>query len=209
LESEQFRTEADLAGTYAGLFAPALEHAFGDVRVRAHQIGAGAAGSFHGAFLSGDRAFAFVGRVREEAALDAAVVASAATRLLERELPVPDPGRTLAEVAELFSCETLECVFWHEGSDAVERWSMTAGAEAPVRQGLPLTWRAPLVLHTLGAEAGSVIDQYLSFFGHMTAEDAFEEIAAALPPGRAGSLMLLQRSTPITAEGSCPERSRA
>jgi hypothetical protein len=130
------------------------------------------------------------GRVGSGRPLDSALAASAAVALLRRALAACDTESALARVGERFALLRLDCLCWRPGDEAAELWQC-AGSAPPSRRRVPLPLRAALALHSFEGEAAATIDRYVSAFADLSPAELLEDLAAALPPGASGSLLVL------------------
>jgi HAMP domain-containing protein len=193
IEAERSRTREDLAQAYVEQFWLPLDAAMAGVRVIARHLGARPAGTFYAAVAASDGAYAFVGRVHEAEALDAAVAASAAASLFGQLITSLPPEIAFARATELFSFETLQCLRWTATGDTAE-WFCSAAPGAPVtRHAVCLADGAPFTLHTFDGEAASIIERYSRRFADLPIEELLADLTAALPAGAAGSLLMLAR----------------
>lgn len=208
IEGEQFRTDADLARVYLEQCCPPLRADLGGVRVAARRVGPGSAalaapagkdaaptGAFYTAFEAVPGEYcAAAGRVKASGKLESAIEASAVAAHLRRAVGEQAPEAALADLAEQFSLESLECLYWRTGADAADGWNLMASAPL-TRRSVPLHLHVAIVLHPFEGDTAALIDRYARAFAALPPEELLEDLAAALPTTASGSLMVVKAAT--------------
>lgn len=196
IDGEQFRTQADLAVTYRGLFSPPLQEQHAGVSVATRLAAGRPTGDFCGTLVAAGRAHVVLGRVRAQADLAAVTLASAAHSLLRSQLAVSEPGRALAEVCDLFDVETCLCVCWREGDAAVQWWAHGSAAGGPVTEGsTPLVAGESVIFQTLTAADGAAACSYAELFRHLPPAQLTEELMAVIGDVPHGAVAALGRQS--------------
>lgn len=168
IESERFRTQADLAKTYNETFWNPQEKTFGDVEVAARLISKRPTGDFFGVFQAAGniketqkrntsaeggceqsrREYAILGRVRAKEELDSVTLASAAFSLIRQELSKTEPEQVFKDVCELFDVETWECIYWDEAGSEIQWLGYNPDGGPPLQRKMPLQEQRTLAFHT-------------------------------------------------------------
>jgi HAMP domain-containing protein len=210
IEGEQFRTHAELAMSYAEMFRPPIAADFGEFRCATRSAGQDF-GLFWTAFETPEGFCMALGHVKDDDDVSTAIAGSAAVRYLKHRLTKSEARQALTELSELFHPDFLECYCF--GDASVDHWRIGAvGAPAPVGlphppsalapvglphppsalvvQSFPADSRRRWILHRFVPDAGRMVDEYLTAFGHHTPDDLAHDIIAALPPGSAGALIV-------------------
>jgi hypothetical protein len=202
IEGEQFRTEADLACCYVEQCCTPLGLDLGGVRIAARHVSAGspadrrASGSFYDAFRTpAGLCCALVGQVTLAGALQSAIEASAAGACLRRELSERPPQAALATALTRFSFDRLACLCWRPDHETADFWQYTAAGAPPERSAVPLRPQVARALHTFAPEPAALIQCYVEAFAALSPAELLEDLAAALPSGAAGSLLVLKAVT--------------
>ena len=62
----------------------------------------------------------------------------------------------------------------------------------PTRRTVPLQPHVPHALHPFEGRTAEIIDRYAHAFPELSPEELLEDLAAALPPGTSGSLIVVK-----------------
>ena len=208
LESEQFRTDADLARTFGETFLPRIAGSLGPVEMIAAPVpdgrprGDNEPARFYGATSAreGRLARAFFGTVRadtkESGPLETTLTASAVAALLTEELAHRDPMTAFAHTCDLFTVEMLtvvECQQMGAEYSAVE-YIFDINDQRPSGDQLGLAPNEPLILLSgegLG-ELRSRLAAYARLFGTLSPEELWSDLRQMLPPDvNVGSLFVV------------------
>lgn len=185
IEGEQFRTHAELAASYAGMFRPPISEDIGAFRIVARSTGQDF-GLFWTAFESAGGSCLALGHLTAEDDVATVITASAATGYLQHRLTKADAAEAIKEVAELFKPDFFECLCF--GGGTVDHWSLQPGG--PIVESYPVDARVVWILHRFEPDAGSLVDQYVRVFGQRAPDDLAHDILAALPAGSEGALVI-------------------
>jgi hypothetical protein len=191
IEGEQFRTDTELADTYATLFRPPLDVTTGGIRFFGGAVGDRGIGAIWLVADPGDGPCAVIGHVAEIETIEASVAASSAIRFLQDLLPAHGIERSLGEAAALFTFSDLLCLQVRRGRggvEAVETCRCSSTDPDPARQTHASV--LPHAIHTLGSEVDPIVDRYLELFGALPVDELWRDLVAALPPDATGVLVI-------------------
>lgn len=218
IEGEQFRTHAELAASYAGMFRPPVSEEVGGLHVAVSTSGQDF-GLFWTAFETGGTVCIALGHLTAEDDVSTVIAASAATRYLKHRLTKDDAGDTISEIVDLFKPDFFECYCLTGGT--VDHWTLTtadlddeelpegqrssfSNVVRPAVQSYPADSRRLWTIHRFSPNADSIVNQYIRVFGHHGPDDLVHDILAALPTGTEGALLVagIQRPAAATASSS-------
>jgi len=209
IEGEQFRTHAELAASYAGMFRPPISEDVGGMRVAVTAAGQDF-GLFWTAFETAGTICIALGHLRGDDDVDTVITASAATRYLKHRLTREEAGATIGEIVDLFKPDFFEC--YCLTGDAVDHWTLvpiddarktgeghqTLNALRPAVQSYPAGSRTLWTIHRFSPNADALVEQYVRVFGHHGPDDLVHDIVAALPTGTEGALLVAGAAKPVT-----------
>jgi len=203
IEGEQFRTHAELAASYAGMFRPSISEDVGGMRVAITAAGQDF-GLFWTAFETDGTVCIALGHLKGDDDVDTVIAASAATRYLKHRLSRQEAGATIGEIVDLFKPDFFECYCITAGT--VDHWTLapvddgtpsTSNALRPAVQSYPAGSRTLWTIHRFSPNSDALVEQYVRVFGHHGPDDLVHDIVAALPTGTEGALLVAGAAKPV------------
>lgn len=185
--------------TYRERTLPAVARRIGGRFVMARYLGGVQVGSFFGVAQTGERGFAFLGRVPGPSTLSTAVRAGTAARwlvgALEAKEPVQDPAR---RAAEMFGLSELSLLSWREDSQESPILFSGGPGDASQLPGSSLHFCCAgdrvAVLHSLDPDGARALNAYLGFFACGHEGSVSDRLRSTLDGFSSGPLVVVERS---------------
>ncbi|MDG2238817.1 MAG: hypothetical protein P8L30_01210 [Longimicrobiales bacterium] len=166
------------------------------IQVEVSHIGEAPPGCFYGWGEVGDQVALWVGEMAGGRALDLAVEAATANRMIDRGLSYESPDEVSRSVSRLFDFNSLQFAIYSREATDEPQCLVLQGSGSLVQKG------EYSVIHSFQSEHMDTLAGSLSLFRDLPLDQASREIPYALPDDLAGVLLLIRPSRPHDQEVS-------
>lgn len=193
VESEQFRTDEDLAETFRSVCQQPAFRAIAGLDVVGSVVGGFQPDSAFGIWETPSGGCAFIATISEQGALEQSLVAAAAIAYLEQASGRGDLAPALESMADLFPLLRCDGAAWRDAELELVRWSFDRCEGRWNRGSLQLHAGDTMILHTMGAPVDRRLRSYVELFQDSEPGTLLLELPSVLEGQRAGVVLLLKR----------------